>query len=67
MWRARVVEAEGLAALRENGTPSVEQTTAVILEIDGSFSVVTQDDGPASALANVSGRGDGTSGESASD
>jgi len=54
MKRARVTESEILAAVRASGIASVDHVHAVILETDGSFSVVrtspTNDD---SALADV--------------
>jgi uncharacterized membrane protein YcaP (DUF421 family) len=55
MRRARVVEAELLAALREQGIASPDRAEAVVLETDGSFSVVRRSDGPAATLANVPG------------
>lgn len=38
--RTRVVEAEIRAAVREQGHPSLDQVEAVVLETDGSFSVI---------------------------
>jgi len=55
--KARVVEAEVLAALRGQGIASADGVEAVVLEAEGSFSVVKKAEGRASALANVSGLG----------
>ena len=48
MKRERVSEAEILAAARGSGHPSLTTVTAVVLESDGTFSVLTssQDDPP---------------------
>lgn len=43
------------AAIRSSGKGALENVEAVILETDGSFSVVSQSEQPASALANVRG------------
>lgn len=52
----RVTEGEVRAAVREQGIAEVESVAAVILETDGSFSVVTDaTQPPQSALANVTG------------
>lgn len=52
--RERVAEGEVLAALRSSGIASVEEADAVVLETDGSFSVVPKiDKGSASALKDV--------------
>ncbi len=51
MRSERVAEAEILAALREQGVQKLEDAHAVVLETDGSFSVVA--DGPADVLGNV--------------
>ncbi len=64
--RERVVEAEVLAAVREQGLAALEEVEAVVLETDGTFSVVKRaEQGGASALATVlerdrAGGGDGT-------
>ena len=61
MRRARVVEEEVQAALREQGIASPDQVEAVVLETDGTFSVVKRWDGPTPTLANVAdlgGRGE---------
>ena len=55
MRQARVVEAEVLAALREQGIAAKDGVAAVVLETDGTFSVVKEGGGQASALANVPG------------
>ena len=47
----RVAEAEILAALRDQGVARLEDAHAVVLETDGSFSVIQQ--GPADTLGNV--------------
>ena len=52
--RERVAEGEVLAALRTNGVSAIEDADAVILETDGSFSVITNiDESSASALKDV--------------
>ena len=52
--RERVAEGEILAALRANGVAAIEDADAVILETDGSFSVITSlDHSTASALRDV--------------
>lgn len=48
----RVAEAEILAALRDQGVARLEDAHAVVLETDGSFSVIQN--GPADTLGNVS-------------
>ena len=54
MKRERIAEGEVLAALRTNGVSAIEDADAVILETDGSFSVITNiDDSSASALKDV--------------
>ena len=55
--RERVVEAEVLAAVREQGLATLEEVEAVVLETDGTFSVVKRaEQDRASALATVRGR-----------
>ncbi|MCA9204555.1 MAG: DUF421 domain-containing protein [Planctomycetales bacterium] len=44
--RTRVTEDEILAAVRSAGLSAVEEVAAVVLETDGSFSVVGGNDGP---------------------
>jgi uncharacterized membrane protein YcaP (DUF421 family) len=51
--RARVVEAEVLAAVRAQGIASLDEVEAVVLESDGTFAVVRRSDEPASALAQL--------------
>jgi uncharacterized membrane protein YcaP (DUF421 family) len=56
MRQERVTEAEVLAAVRAQGMVSLEHVEAVILETDGSFTVVGRpSDAPPSALRSVSG------------
>jgi len=56
MKRQRILEAEVLAAIRESGIASIEAVHAVVLETDGTFSVVEPPgDGTESALATVDG------------
>ena len=58
MRAQRVTENELLAALRQSGVPGVREAAAVVLENDGSFSVLKQEaPGPASALGDVPGAG----------
>jgi uncharacterized membrane protein YcaP (DUF421 family) len=52
----RVTEGEVLAAIRANGNSAMEDIAAVILETDGTFSVVpTLKGSSASALKDVRG------------
>ncbi len=51
MRRARVVEAEIRAAVREQGIASLEEVEAVVLETDGSFSVIKQGGGTSAPSA----------------
>ena len=52
--KERVAEGEILAALRSNGVSAIEDADAVILETDGSFSVIQNiDESSASALKDV--------------
>lgn len=55
MRRERVTEEEVLAALRNQGTRGIGETTTVVLETDGSLSVVSGDRSPTgrSSLATV--------------
>ena len=54
MKKERIAEGEILAALRTSGVSAIEDADAVILETDGSFSVITNiDDSSASALKDV--------------
>jgi uncharacterized membrane protein YcaP (DUF421 family) len=56
MHAERVVEAEVLAAVRQQGSASLDAVDAVVLETDGSFTVIKRADReePA-ALAGVAG------------
>ena len=54
MKKQRIAEGEVLAALRISGVSAVEDADAVILETDGSFSVIKNiDDSSTSALKDV--------------
>ncbi|MDJ0635087.1 MAG: DUF421 domain-containing protein [Xenococcaceae cyanobacterium MO_188.B29] len=54
--RERVTEGEVLAALRSSGVSAIEDADAVVLETDGSFSVITNiNNSSASALKDVKG------------
>ncbi|HEX6202099.1 MAG TPA: YetF domain-containing protein, partial [Thermoanaerobaculia bacterium] len=54
--RERVARDEVLAAVRSNGHAAVEEVEAVVLETDGSFSVMGSIDGSSdTALADVDG------------
>jgi len=54
MKKERIAEGEILAALRTSGVSAVEDADAVILETDGSFSVIQNiDDSSGSALKDV--------------
>lgn len=55
MKRERVTHEEVLAAVRQQGTPSLEQIGAVVLETDGTFSILSAPaaDGERSTLQNV--------------
>ena len=54
MRRARVIEDEVFQAVREQGLASVDDVRALVLETDGSFSVVTRaPEGERTALSNV--------------
>ncbi len=56
MRHQRVSKGEVFAALRINGLAEIEQAEAVILETDGSFSVIKKlKDSSASALVDVKG------------
>ena len=60
MRAQRVTEAEVLAALRGSGAPDPRQAAAVVLETDGSLSVVRDagETGAVGSLAGVRGAGD---------
>ena len=52
--RTRVTEDEVRAAVRSQGQPAIETIEAVVLETDGSFSVIPRSEGPqASSLAGI--------------
>lgn len=53
MRRERVVEAEVRSAVRAQGIASLEEIEAVVLETDGSFTVIKPSGKPASALQFV--------------
>ncbi len=55
MRRVRVTEAEILATIRESGNASPKQIAAVVLETDGTFSVIPQSSGSLAALTPVPG------------
>ncbi len=52
---ARVAEDELRAALRARGFASLSEVEAVVLETDGSLSVLARAEGPAPALEGVVG------------
>lgn len=51
--KERVTVSEVLAAVRSSGMASVENVAAVVLESDGSLSVIAGSDGEPTALADV--------------
>jgi uncharacterized membrane protein YcaP (DUF421 family) len=53
MRRARVVEQEVVAALRQQGVARLEAIEAVVLETDGSMSVLRRPDAPPETLSSV--------------
>jgi len=53
MRRMRVVEAEVRAAIREQGAAALQDVEAVVLETDGTFTVVTPGTGAATALGDL--------------
>lgn len=55
LHQERVTESELRAALRGQGISAIEDVEAIVLETDGSFSVVRQRGSSASALADVNG------------
>ncbi|ABE57476.1 MULTISPECIES: DUF421 domain-containing protein [Chromohalobacter] len=55
MAQERVVDAEVRAAIRENGIADVERVYAVVLETDGTFSVIPEAGDSDSALQGVAG------------
>ena len=63
MRRSRVVEAEVLAAVREQGIASLDEVEAVVLETDGTFAVVRRAEHVASpARSTLAGLQDGADG-----
>jgi uncharacterized membrane protein YcaP (DUF421 family) len=55
MRHERVTEGEILAAIRESGLASVDQTAAVVIETSGSITVVGDVSGDLRALKNIKG------------
>lgn len=55
MQRERVAEVEILAALRQRGVPSLESVEAVVLETDGTFSILRAGAAGYGSLSNVVG------------
>jgi uncharacterized membrane protein YcaP (DUF421 family) len=55
LQRSRVLEAEVLAAIREQGIAALNEVEAVVLETDGSFAVVSRTDGLTTALRGLTG------------
>ncbi len=55
MQRERVLEAELQAAVRERGLGSIDDADLVVLETDGTFSVIRNLSEPGSAITTVSG------------
>ncbi|WP_141327266.1 DUF421 domain-containing protein [Myxococcus sp. AB025B] len=53
MRRARVVEDEVRSVLREQGVARLEEVEAVVLETDGSMSVIRQHDAPSETLSRM--------------
>lgn len=56
LHQARVVKDEVLSAIRQQGIGSIDDVEAVVLETDGSFSVVSRSSSSASAVAPVRNR-----------
>jgi uncharacterized membrane protein YcaP (DUF421 family) len=57
LCKQRVTESELRAAVRSQGIASLEDVEAVVLETDGTFSVIKQAGGSCSALVGVAGKG----------
>lgn len=53
MRRARIVEEEVVTALRMQGVARLEQAEAVVLETDGSLTVLHRPEGPIETLCHV--------------
>lgn len=59
MRKARITEGELLAAMRSQGQATLESVEAVVLETDGSFSVIARQEQPGSStLAGIVGHQD---------
>lgn len=59
MTAERVTTEEIRAAARQQGVASLREVAAVVLETDGTFTLLREfADGPSSAMANVGGAGD---------
>lgn len=58
LMKARVTEDEVRAAVRSAGFDSLDKVRAVVLETDGSFSVVRSGEGNGSSLVGVNGPND---------
>ena len=54
MKRQRVSDDEVKAAIRDAGLPGLEQVEAVVLETDGTFSVISRDSVPPGSGVNIS-------------
>lgn len=53
MRRARLIQEEVLAVLREQGVARLDAVEAVVLETDGSLSIIRRTDKPPETLSNV--------------
>lgn len=53
MRRARVTEEEVVTAMRQQGVARLEEAEAVVLETDGSLTVIHRPDGPTETLSHV--------------
>jgi uncharacterized membrane protein YcaP (DUF421 family) len=60
MRRERVVADEIIAAIRSSGSPEIESVAAVVLETDGSLSVIRDAGARPETLGNVAGAQDAT-------
>ena len=58
MKQQRVTEEEIRSAVRESGLRSMEDVEAVVIETDGSFSVVERKGNAPSSLSDVKGYGE---------
>lgn len=59
MRKERVTEGEVMTALRRDGLDDATEAEAVVLETDGSFSVLPRTEPPVPVLAGVRGTGAG--------